>query len=291
MIDDLGKKIDAHVHFGKLSKTYGDDYKDVPHKKYPANRYRLEIVKKLLNQISPRKILDIGCGTGDPLIEIAGLGYDIHGFDFSEEMVAKATQNLTDSGLASDLIYQDNMESPQRTRTQEYDCLIALGSVYYAREFDKVMKRLTTILKPGGSFIFSLRNELFSLFSMNEYTVDFFLEKLIPTLELSSEAQQELQQLLHGRFDQGAIKKAFGNVDSAGVHSMFHNPLSVSTEVLEPAGLSSQGIYFYHYHALPPIMEHILPTEFRALSSSMEISDDWRGNLMASGFVVHATRK
>jgi len=290
MIDNSGKTIDAHVHFGKLSKTYGDDYKDVSHQKYPANRYRLDIVKKLLNQISPKRILDIGCGTGDPLIEISRMGYDIHGFDFSEEMIAEAKRNLTDAGLEPELVYQDNMEEPCETRAGTYDCLIALGAVYYARDFDKTMKKLTALLKPGGSFILSLRNELFSLFSMNQYTLDFILEKLIPRSELSSSAQEELQQLVGRRFTEEVAEKVFGNVDSAGVHSMFHNPLTVSTEVLEPVGLSSEGTYFYHYHALPPILEHVIPAEFRALSSQMEDGNDWRGNFMASGFVVHARR-
>ena len=291
MSTDSDQKVDAHSHFGKFSKSYGDDYKEIAHKKYPANRYRLDIIKHIVQTLAPRKILDIGCGTGDPLIEIAQLGLDIHGFDFSKEMVSQAQQNAVDAGLSADLVFQDNMEDPNHVRSESYDCLVALGSVYYARDFEKTMVRLTQLLQPGGSFIFSLRNELFSLFSMNQYTVEFLLNKLIPLSRLSDTAREELQKILQARFGEEDIKKVFGNVDSAGVHSLFHNPLNVSAEVLEPVGLNCEGIYYYHYHALPPILEHVFPAEFRSLSKQMEDGNDWRGAFMASGFIVHATRR
>lgn len=286
--------IDSHEHFGRLSETYGDDYKQIEHKKYPANRYRLDIIKRLLSDISPDQVLDVGCGTGDPLIEIARLGINVQGFDFSEEMVSKARTNLVEAGLNPGMVVRDDMESPAHFAEQSFDCLVALGSVYYARNFEATMTNLTRLLKPEGSFIFSLRNKLFSLFSINTYTVDFFLDELIPMSKLSGQARDELNSIFATRFNQPEVEteveKRFGNVDTAGVHSIFHNPLTIAEEVLRPLNMECEKIHYYHYHALPPILEHKISAEFRSLSSEMELSDDWRGTFMASGFVVHARR-
>ena len=147
---DSEQKVDAYVHFGRLSKTYGGDYKEVTHTKQPANRYRLDIVKNLVRKVGPQNIFDIGCGTGDPLIEFSWLGLDVRGFDFSKEMAIRARKNSIDVGLSSELIFQDNMEDPSHARNEGYDCLVALGSVYYVRNFEKTMARLAQLLQPEG---------------------------------------------------------------------------------------------------------------------------------------------
>lgn len=284
------EKEDAHRHFGKQAETYGSDYRKTGHTKYPANRYRLNIVKDILLSLKPHKILDIGCGTGDPLIEINGLGFDIDGFDFSEEMVRFAKQNVEGVGLSSETVFRDDMEDPQRIESGKYDCMIALGSVYYARNFEQTMSVLTEKLRPGGSFIFSLRNDLFALFSMNQYTVAFLLDQCIPSLELSPDIKNALIEDLNGRFGAKRDNASIANIDSANVHSASHNPLTVEDEVLHPRGMILEKTYYYHYHALPPRFEAILREEFRAHSAAMERPSDWRGLFMASGFVVHARK-
>ena len=180
------------------------------------------------------------------------------------------------------------MEAPSHVSPGVYDCMIALGSVYYARNFTQTMQNLTDLLPPGGHFIFSLRNQLFSMFSMNGYTIEFILKNLVPYEKLSSGARQTLCKTLERFYDEGSVEKIFDNIDAQDVHSILHNPITIKTDVLEPLGLTCKNIYYYHFHALPPLFEHLLPEEFRALSAQMEVETDWRGLFMASSFVVHA---
>ena len=282
--------VDAHAYFGSLADSYGDDYKDLSHKKYPANRYRLNLVKKILTDLRPKRILDIGCGTGDPLVEIAKMGFDVSGFDFSLEMVSKARENLAAAGISAEAVFQDDMEIPSHVPAGVYDCMIALGAVYYARDFNQTMQNLTDLLLPRGHFIFSLRNQLFSMFSMNHYTKEFILENLVPYEKLSKGARLILCETLEKKYDEGSVKKIFDNVDTQGVHSVFHNPLTIKSDVLEPLGLRYEDTYYYHFHALPPLFEHLVSEEFHELSAQMEVGTDWRGIFMASSFVVHATK-
>jgi hypothetical protein len=183
------------------------------------------------------------------------------------------------------------MEDIVGIRSGEYECIIALGSLYYARDFLRTMKNLSALLPANGSMVFSLRNELFSLFSMNKYSVNFWIRTLLPLASLSEGLRLRLCDLLETRFAGSSVPRKFETVDDLGIHSTYHNPLTVEQQILGPCGLRLEGIYYYHYHALPPIFEHSDTVEFRRLSAEMENPTDWRGMFMSSAFVVHASKR
>ena len=65
-------RILASKHFNKktaheYSKMYNVKKNYI---KYPINNLRLNIIKKLLLKYKPKKIIDAGCGSGMPLIQI-----------------------------------------------------------------------------------------------------------------------------------------------------------------------------------------------------------------------------
>ena len=76
------------------------------------------------------------------------------------------------------------------------------------------------------------------------------------------------------------------NIDDNKVFSITHNPLTIENEILSKAGLKCDGIYFYHFHALPPVFENIDTINFRKQSFKIENPNDWRGFFIASCFVV-----
>ena len=285
------EKLQSYEYFGQRADTYGRDYEEKPYDKYPANKYRLNIVKNLMTQLKPDNILDVGCGTGEPLIAIKKMGLDIEGFDISESMLHKAHENLELNQLGTELILKNDMENLVGYAKESYDCLLALGVVYYAQNFNKTMQSLMTLLRPGGNFIFSLRNSLFALYSANEYTVDFVRETLIPDQELSSGVSNVLSDVLAKSYTYPLKTKQFDTVDTANVHSIMHNPLTIEESILECFGLELQNIFYYHYHALPPVMEHLLRKEFQELSHCLEGTNNWRSKFIASSFVVHAKKQ
>ena len=288
----MKNKVDAFIKFGELANSYGDQYSEMDFsKEYPADKFRLDIACALLEQIQPKLSLDVGCGTGDPLVHMLKKGLSIEGFDYSKEMLEKAKSNLERAGFSRDIVHCNDMENIKGIKPDYYDCVVALGSLYYARNFKRTMGGLVSLLPHGGNIIFSLRNDLFSLFSMNDYTHKFFLNNFIDYDALSEKNKTVLSQHMSNRLIGEKVKKSFETIDDLNVHSIFHNPLTVEDEVLSPNGLKLKGIYFYHYHALPPIFEHIEPLEFRRLSAAMENPTDWRGLFMSSAFVVHAEKQ
>lgn len=280
----------AAVEFGAESTTYDRNY-DPTADRYPDHIFRLNIFKDLLASLRPGRILDAGCGSGIPLLTFLNDGHDAYGFDLSPEMVAQARKNIHPWGHDETRVFQGDLDTFERPMAEKFDAIVGLGSVYYTPDTLTTLRHLLNNLVPDGHLIFSLRNELFSLFSLNRYSVEYLAERMYPTSELSDKLRQSLEKFFQRRFDDVDIPRVFKNVDERQIMSHFHNPLTMGSTLLEPLNLDLVNVYYYHFHALPPIFEHTHTDEFRQLSANFENPTDWRGIFMASCFIVHAQPK
>ena len=262
---------------------YTELYKKVRlDKRYPANVKRLEIFINLLKKHKPKKIIDAGCGAGMPLIEIKKKGFTITGYDKAPSMVEEAKKNLNKNNLPTNLVFYDDFENPKKIKNKSIDCILGMGAFFYAKNFQKTMKNQTRKLKKNGRIIFSLRNRLFDVSTLNYYTKNF-LDEVYEIKKLKKSWKKKYSNLFFGF----AKKKDYKikNIDDEGVYSLVHNPLTISEE-LKKVGLKCEGLYFYHFHPLPPVFESFDQLYFRKLSWKMEDPNDWRGFLLASGYVV-----
>ena len=122
---------------------------------YPANAKRLDIFVNLLRKYKPKKIIDVGCGTGKPLIKIKKLGFNIVGYDKAKNMIRMAKENLKKNKLNSNLVYEDNFENPKITKKNSVDCILGMGTFYYSRNFKKkTLKIQTSKLKKWKDYFF-----------------------------------------------------------------------------------------------------------------------------------------
>lgn len=280
----------AAEEFGAESTTYDRNY-DPTADRYPDHVFRLNIFKDLLASLRPKRVLDAGCGSGIPLLTFLNDGYDAYGFDLSPEMVAQAKKNIRQEGHDESRVFQGDLDTFKRPTRKKFDAIVGLGTLYYTPDTTTTLRHLLDNLVPDGDLIFSLRNELFSLFSLNRYSVEYLAEHIYPTSKLSDELRQSVEDFFQLRFNDVDIPRTFKNVDERQIMSHFHNPLTVGSTLLEPLNLDLVNVYYYHFHALPPIFEHTHPDEFRKLSAGFENPTDWRGVFMASCFIVHARPK
>lgn len=278
----------AYNYFNKknISKNYLNLYsKKKDFNQYPANDLRLKIVLSILNKNKPKKILDAGCGSGMPLIIIKKKGFDISGYDKSSNMVKEAKKNLKKHNLNENLIFCNDFENPKKIKRNYYDCILGLGAFYYSKNIFKTLNKQTQILRKNGKIIFSLRNKLFNISTFNNYTKIFFKE-LFNEDRLIGKEKLLLKKILRN-FDLRNKKK---NIDDVGVFSTSHNPLNIDDELLKKVGLKKENIYFYHYHYLPPYFENISKKKFYLNSLKIEDPNDWRGNFLASGFILECKK-
>ena len=285
------RHIHSYKHFNKkssveeYSRMYGKPKFDYV---YPANRQRLSIILSLLKNIKPKNLVDAGCGSGMPLVEMLSAEFDAIGYDKSQNMVNQAKINLKKNNFASDRVTLGDFENPNHLQDNSFECITGMGAFYYGDDIVEVLNNQKKKLVNGGHLIFSLRNRLFDLVTLNEYTLNF-LSELFEIKKYDNNIQKMFEQLfMKGKEIQKRKKK---NIDDYGVISRVHNPLTISQEILDPLELSLRGIYFYHYHALPPIFEESIPQEFRMNSWKIEDPEDWRGHFLASGFIVHCTKE
>jgi SAM-dependent methyltransferase len=281
------RKTFAYEHFDKsnIIDDYVEMYKDIDLEvSYPANLQRLNICISILKKIKPNFIIDAGCGTGQPLLEILKNGFKAKGYDKAENMVNSSKECLKNNGFDSDLVSLDDFEDPIMSY-EEVDCIVGLGTFYYSTDIKKTLFKQINKISKNGHIVFSLRNSLFDFCTFNNYSVNAYSK-----LFRIDDYDQKTQDLFFATMGSYSNFEA-DNIDLKGVISNTHNPLTVQSDLLSDLGLRLEGIYFYHYHCLPPFLEKIDKLSFRKKSLKIEDPLDWRGNFLASGFIVHAQKK
>ena len=197
-------------------------------------------------------------------------------------MIKISKKHLKNNKLPSNLTFKDDFENPKVVKNNSVDCILGMGAFYYSKNFTKTILQQKNKLKKNGRMIFSMRNKLFNISTFNTYSINFFNE-LYEANKIKRDLKHKYTNLFK-KFD-NRKKISLKNIDDENVHTITHNPLTIRKELFL-LGLECEDIYFYHYHALPPIFESFNKMYFRKKSWEMENANDWRGYLIASGFIV-----
>ncbi|TRZ52388.1 MAG: class I SAM-dependent methyltransferase [Dehalococcoidia bacterium] len=289
--------MDSGLDKEEVKKYYDQeagDYKKIYREEcaeYPANTIRIDFVVERLKQNKVRTILDVGCGTCTPMIRLLSEGFKVKGFDFSEEMVKAGKKELEKAGVAPNLISQGNLEDDSTLPDKKFDAILALGVFPHLSDEAKALSNMGRRLNKGGLVFIQFRNELFAAFTLNKYSLDFFLNRVIDLSSLPDDVAEEVISFHAERLkvDKPA-QETRGKISFLDIQATFRNPLTIEEELFKPNGFSISKIHFYHYHALPPIFENKYPDLFRELSLKLENPSDWKGYLMASAYVVEASK-
>ena len=107
------------------------------------------------------KVLDVGCGKGYLLHELALLGMDVRGFDISRHGLAGATD------LVRDRLFLHRAQDPYPFADKEFDLAISLTTLHNLEIFDlaKALPEMERVARHGYLCVESYRNEqeLFNL--------------------------------------------------------------------------------------------------------------------------------
>lgn len=287
--------------------TWGESYYREyygPDAAYPP--VHLALIKSIVDAAAPKRLLDAGCGPASMLRHLVAPGRDLYGFDLTPEMIAEARRVMAEARVPADHLWEASVLDRRAftcpdDRTTQYDATVCVGVFPHISEEQEaaVIANLHACLRPGGLVAVEARNELFSLFTLNRYSHQMFLDRLVPVARLRSVAGPEAEGLeaalkqLAGMFRTDLPPPRKGKQDEPGydeVVSRLHNPLVLARKFAD-AGFAKVRTLFYHFHCLPPMLSQYAPALFRSESLAMEADpSDWRGYFMASAFVVVATR-
>lgn len=141
--------------FGNYARYYNLLYGD---KDYVAEA---KFIKQLLQENAPnsQSILELGCGTGTLALLLAQQGYQVHGVDFSEEMLQQACDRKSQlpQELQAKLSFSQGDMRKIRLE-QQFDAIISVFHVFsYQTTNEDLAAAFATVkrhLKPGGVLIF-----------------------------------------------------------------------------------------------------------------------------------------
>lgn len=103
---------------------------------------------------------DLGCGTGIDSIALSALGLEVTAFDQSVKMIEKAKTNAQKEN--TEIHFQNYMVSEiPEPFFNKFDTVISLGNTFAnipENDLLPSIKRVYSILKPGGKFIMQILN-------------------------------------------------------------------------------------------------------------------------------------
>jgi len=135
---------------------------------------RNNYVKKIaLNFLDKKnRILDVGCGTGELVVDLLKTGYDAYGIDFSNSMIKKAREHAAKNHVSDKVFIKESFFT--HTFSEKFDLISANGFIEYIseRELSEFFKKSYLLLSKNGILVVGSRNRLFNVFSFNKYTMD-----------------------------------------------------------------------------------------------------------------------
>lgn len=292
MVNEQNGKQKAKNLYDQVAEDYIKQYDEGSYEQYPANLIRTNFINERLRKRAVKTILDVGCGTCGPMIKFLREGFRVKGFDFSKDMVEHGKKELEKAGYSPELIYLADLEDGLGLPNEKFDAILALGVFPHVLDEKKALSNMNKLLNSNGLVFIEFRNDLFAAYTLNKYSLDFFLNRVIDLSSFPEKIRDEVVDFYSERLKlDKPVKKEDGKIAYTDILARFRNPLSIEKELFNPNGFSVVDIHFYHYHALPPIFADKYPKLFRELSLRMEESNDWRGYLMASAYVVEAKKK
>lgn len=97
------------------------------------------------------RLLDVGCGSGDKLLWFRGLGWDVTGFEFSEQAANAGRQCGLDIRLGADL---RDAEFP----AHNFDAVTLYHSLEHMISPRETLNEVHRVLKPGGELLVCVPN-------------------------------------------------------------------------------------------------------------------------------------
>ncbi len=99
------------------------------------------------------RLIDVGCGTGNALIEAARRGADAVGFDPSPRLIAEAAGHLSAAGLRGEVAVGTAEAPPPGIRPA--DAVVSVFGVIFSPDPPAAIRGMVAITEPGGRLALS----------------------------------------------------------------------------------------------------------------------------------------
>lgn len=257
------------------------------------NDYVLQVISQ---RQTNRTALDVGCGTGDLVLELARRGIHGVGVDFAPEMIQIATENAGQENLSLSQFYCASIFEFDLD-DGDYDCISANGFIEYISG-EQLLQFLTAAdqaLNHGGSLVLGSRNRLFNLFSLNDFTgqeieggnASALLRESMAIVKAKS--LNDLWPVDAAPLPDEELEQTKTGIDVS--MRLQYTPVQL-IKLLHGAGFEAVDLYPIHIHGVVPKFKDLYPKVHVDLSNQLQEHGFDHLELIpqASSFMVHARK-
>lgn len=137
------------IHFG-----YWPDPTDASVSMAEAQANFTDLMIRSIQAQAGQQILDVGCGTGQPAVQLAQTsGAQVTGITVSESQVAAARERAAAAGLSAQVRFElvNAMELPYADAS--YDAAWAFESIFHMPSRVQVFREMARVVRPGGRIV------------------------------------------------------------------------------------------------------------------------------------------
>jgi len=265
----MAKKQSIEKHFSDTASVWKNKiYRSKSEQKlfeYFDKQYRFDYVVNMVPANDGSKeirALDMGCGAGQLIPILSGLGYEPYGVDISDKMIGLTNEQCKKLNIKANLMIGDceKLDFPD----EFFDLYIAMGVIEYMSSDKPMLSEIYRVLKPGGTAIVTLRNINCIPIRINYY--------------YKSKIQNSIRN---------AVKKVVGLPMSTFEEiSKEHDPDEFK-KILQNYSFRVLDEKYCHYHALPlPFSRWLLPIQTISGKIMEEKFKDAPKPLLASTYII-----
>jgi ubiquinone/menaquinone biosynthesis C-methylase UbiE len=136
----------SHAEFSAWASTYDSHW--LNHFLFEPSH---ELLLRELGPVSPGRVLDIGCGTGELACRLAARGWEVVGLDLCEPMLHRAHAKSNGWMKQVHLSAGDSEHLPFASAT--FDAVTCANSFHHYPHQQAVVREMFRVLKPGGRLL------------------------------------------------------------------------------------------------------------------------------------------
>lgn len=126
-------------------------------------------LQKILPDFHGKRVLDLGCGYGWHCKYAVDNGaFFVLGTDISQKMLETAKKKNSDQQIEYQCIAMEDLDFPAET----FDVVISSLAFHYVEDFASLIKNISTWLKQGGEFVFSVEHPVFTSYGTQDWYYD-----------------------------------------------------------------------------------------------------------------------
>ena len=109
---------------------------------------------RLCGDLSGRRVLDIGCGSGENAVTMASQGAHVIAIDVSRAQIALG-KRLAETAEIRVEWHESDAADLAFLRADSIDLALSTGVVDEIEDFDRLLRQVHRVLRPGSAFVFS----------------------------------------------------------------------------------------------------------------------------------------